>query len=185
MYYTISDADERDTGSCRAGNECPFVHDATRLPARAVTMTTPTGRAVDASGARVRPDEHGLVQDRRQAVTNPVPASRVVAKPIPGAQTQSPRQFQLGQIRRRFSPSEQLLQGPDEGTTLLKFNLSPSDPDFPFEMSTLQCQLYVPAGYPESKPWLKVGNHDIPEDFLLMWSLALLVWSRNARSQRY
>lgn len=166
MNHTISEADERDTGSCRAGNECPFVHDATRLPAK-VTMTTPAREALHASGAGVRPDEHGLVQDRRQAVTKPVPASRVVAKPVPGAQTQSPRQFQLGQIRRRFSPSEQLLQGPDEGTTLLKFNLTPSDPDFPFEMSTLQCQLYVPAGYPELRPWLKVGNHDIPRGFSL------------------
>jgi hypothetical protein len=158
----------RRIGSCRAGNNCPFVHDATRLPARAVTTTTtPGGEAVDASGSGSLADEDGMVQDRRQAVTKPVPASRVVAKPVPVAQTQSPRQFQLGQIRRRFSPSEQTLQGPDDGTTLLKFYLTPSDPDFPFEMSSLKCQLHVPASYPESKPWLKVGNNDIPRGFSL------------------
>jgi hypothetical protein len=126
---------------------------------------TPSGGAVDA--LRGPPDEDGMVQDRRQAVTEPVPASRVVPKPIPGAQALDPRQFQLGQIRRRFSPSEQVLQGAERGTTLLQFNLAPSDPDFPFEMSVLQCQLYVPAGYPESKPWLKVGNQDIPRGFSL------------------
>lgn len=113
------------------------------------------------------PDEDGMVQDRRQAVTEPVPASRVVSKPIPGAQVHDPRQFQLGQIRQRFSPSEQVVQGAERGTTLLRFNLAPSDPDFPFEISVLQCQLYVPAGYPESKPWLKVGNQDIPRGFSL------------------
>jgi hypothetical protein len=128
-------------------------------------MTTPSGDTI--SPSVVMPDEDGMVQDRRQAVTKPVPASRVVAKPIPGAQTQNPRQFQLGQIRRRFSPSEQVLQGPDGGTSLLKFNLTPSDPDFPFEMNTLQCQLYVPTGYPDLKPWLKVGNRDIPRGFSL------------------
>lgn len=167
-HHTIAEADQGDIGSCRAGYECPFVHDATRLPARAVTtMTTPGGQAVDASGSGVRPDEDGMLLDRRQAVTKPVPASRVVPKPIPGAQTQSPYDFQLGQIRRRFSPSEQVLQGPEGETTVLKFNLTPSDPDFPFEMSALNCQLYVPAGYPESKPRLKVGNRDIPRGFSL------------------
>jgi hypothetical protein len=130
-------------------------------------MATPRGEPADASESGARPDADGMVQDRRQAVTKPVPASRVVAKPIPGVQTESPRQFQLGQIRRRFSPSEQVRQVPEEGTTLLKFNLTPSDPDFPFELSALQCQLYVPAGYPGSKPWLKVGNQDIPRGFSL------------------
>lgn len=132
-------------------------------------MTTPGGEAVDdaARSREVPVGDDGMVQDRRQAVTKPVSASRVVVRPVPAAQKQSPRQFQLGQIRRRFSPSEQVLQGAEEGTSLLKFNLTPSDPDFPFEMSSLQCQLYVPASYPESKPWLRVGNRDIPRGFSL------------------
>lgn len=171
MIHTIVSKAKRLTvrgiGSCRAGDDCPFVHDATRLPPRTVTMTTPSGVSVDASGSGALLDGDGTVQDRRQAITKPVPASRVVTKPIPGVQMESPRQFQLGQIRRRFSPSEQMLQVPEKGTTLLKFNLTPSDPDFPFELSTLQCQLYVPAGYPESKPRLKVGNQDIPRGFSL------------------
>jgi hypothetical protein len=105
-----------------------------------------------------------MIQDRRQAVTKPVPASRVVSKPIPQAQTKDPREFQLGQIRRRFSPKETRLA---DGGILLKFSLTPSDPDFPFEMTALECQLSVPVKYPGVKPTLKVGNRDIPRGFAL------------------
>jgi hypothetical protein len=108
--------------------------------------------------------EDGMIQDRRQAVTKPVPASRVVSKPIPQAQTKDPREFQLGQIRRRFSPKETKHA---DGGALLKFNLAPSDPDFPFEMTTLECLLSVPVKYPKSRPTLKVGNKDIPRGFAL------------------
>jgi hypothetical protein len=110
------------------------------------------------------PRDDGMIQDRRQAVTKPVPTSRVVSKPIPQAQTKDPREFQLGQIRRRFSPKE--TKHPDGGA-LLKFSLAPSDPDFPFEMTALECLLSVPLKYPESRPTLKVGNKDIPRGFAL------------------
>ncbi|KAK0120057.1 hypothetical protein ONS95_011470 [Cadophora gregata] len=109
--------------------------------------------------------EDGLIQDRRQAVTKPVPSSRVVAKPVPQIQTQDPREFQLGQIRRRFSPKE--TKQPGGGATLLKFSLAPSDPDFPFEMTSLECLLSVPVAYPKEGPSLKVENKDIPRGFSL------------------
>lgn len=105
-----------------------------------------------------------MIQDRRQAVREPVPASRVVPKPVPQAQTQNPREFQLCQLRRRYSPKETVQQG---GGTLLKFSLAPSDPDFPFEMTALDCVLSVPSAYPKSTPSLKVGNRDIPRGFAL------------------
>jgi hypothetical protein len=108
-----------------------------------------------------------MVQDRRQAVSLPVPASRVVPKPVPQAQTQDPREFQLGQIRRRFSPKETRQTGQYAGAALLKFSLTPSDPDFPFEMTALECSLSVPASYPIDHPTLKVGNKDIPRGFAL------------------
>jgi hypothetical protein len=107
--------------------------------------------------------DNGTAQDRRQAVTQPV-ASRVVPKPVPQAQTQDPREFQLGQIRRRFSPKE---TKQSDGSTLLKFSLTPSDPDFPFEMTALDCSLSVPLAYPRAQPSLKVGNKDIPRGFAL------------------
>ncbi|KAG0645939.1 hypothetical protein D0Z07_8031 [Hyphodiscus hymeniophilus] len=117
-------------------------------------------------------EDDGMIQDRRQAITKPVPASRVVTKPIPQAATQDPLEFQLGQIRRRFNPKETKLVGNamldiEEGTSLLQFKMAPSDPDFPFEMTALEVSLSVPSSYPKLKPSLKVGNKDIPRGFAL------------------
>ncbi|KAH8816053.1 hypothetical protein F5884DRAFT_206626 [Xylogone sp. PMI_703] len=158
-------------GYCRNGNDCPFVHDPTRLPGSKLGKDeTIRDTHVDSeASSQPVPDENGMVQDRRQAVKRPS-STRVVPKPVPKAQIDDPREFQLGQIRRRYSPKETTqsaneLWGIEEGTTLLKFNLPPSDPDFPFEISMLECQLSVPPGYPESRPTLKVGNRDIPRGF--------------------
>lgn len=105
-------------------------------------------------------------------MTTPVP-SRLVSKPIPKAQTEDPREFQLGQIRRRFSPKETRLSSSNGGedAVVLTFSLAPSDPDFPFDLDKLQCSLTVPATYPgpdaESKPKLKVANKDMPRGFAI------------------
>lgn len=107
--------------------------------------------------------EEGMLQDRRQVVTQPI-TSRVVSKPVSQAQTDNPREFQLGQIRRRYSPKE---SKQSDGSALLKFSLTPSDPDFPFEMTALDCTFSVPLSYPEAKPSLKVWNKDIPRGFAL------------------
>ena len=115
---------------------------------------------ISASGSGSAVGHDGLVQDRRQATKETLP-SRVVSKPVPQAQILDPREFQLGQIRRRFSPKETV----QNGGALLKFNIVPSDPDFPFEMTALECLLSVPLTYPETKPSLKVGNKDIPRGF--------------------
>jgi uncharacterized CHY-type Zn-finger protein len=110
--------------------------------------------------------------NRRQAVSRPLP-SRVVSRPVPVSQIQDPREFQLGQIRRRYSPKEThpvVSSGPEENT-VLDFSMTPSDPDFPFEMNTLQCSLVVPSSYPgpdpESRPRLRVKNKDIPRGFAI------------------
>ncbi|RFU30207.1 hypothetical protein B7463_g6118, partial [Scytalidium lignicola] len=159
-------------GYCRNGNDCPFVHDQTMLPGSKLGKDEAIQSAgINSEASTQQPvlDENVMVQDRRQAVRRP-PAARVVPKPVPKAQVEDPREFQLGQIRRRYSPKEtnqsaNELWGIEEGTTSLKFNLPPSDPDFPFEISVLECQLSVPPGYPESRPTLKVGNRDIPRGF--------------------
>lgn len=106
-----------------------------------------------------------VVEDGHPAVSRAVPAARVVTKPVPQAQTKDPREFQLGQIRRRFSPKES--KQPGTNATLLKFSLTPSDPDFPFEMTALECLLSIPLSYPHDRPSLKVGNKDIPRGFAL------------------
>jgi hypothetical protein len=127
---------------------------------------------VEASSSGAVVGDDGMIQDRRQAVTKPVPASRVVQKPVPQAATQDPREFQLGQIRRRFNPKESKLAGNEmldieEGTSLLQFKITPSDPDFPFEMTALEVSLSVPPTYPKNRPSLRVGNKDIPRGFAL------------------
>lgn len=98
---------------------------------------------------------------RNQAVAEPS-SSRVVPKPVPASQAQDPRGYQLGQLRRRFSPKESTS---DDGTTSLIFKLKPSDPDFAFDLAFLECDVRVPASYPEERPTLRVRNSSIPRGF--------------------
>lgn len=86
----------------------------------------------------------------------------MVQKPISRLQKDDPRQFQIGQLERRFSTTQKVADG---GSTL-SFQLVPSDPDFPFELTGLDCVLRVPDGYPESsRPSLAVSNHDMPRGY--------------------
>ena len=50
---------------------------------------------------------------------------------------------------------------------MLKFDLTPSDPDFPFEMTSLKCVLSIPVAYPAEIVRLKVENQDIPRGFAI------------------
>jgi hypothetical protein len=44
--------------------------------------------------------------------------------------------------------------------------MKPTDPDFPYEIEELKCQVIVPAGYPTTAmPHLRVLNKDIPRGF--------------------
>ena len=99
--------------------------------------------------------------DSQQAVSQPR-ADRVVPKPIPQSQTLDPRKYQIEQLKRRFSPRISNLQN---GTTNVQFQLRPSDPDFPFELDFLECELQIPESYPEGNPALRVRNKDIPRGF--------------------
>ncbi|EMR70014.1 putative chy zinc finger domain-containing protein [Eutypa lata UCREL1] len=99
--------------------------------------------------------------DSRQAVTAPSP-NRVVPKPVPSTQAEDPRKYQIEQMKRRFSATQNNLRN---GTTNLVFRLRPSDPDFPFELDFLECELQVPSSYPEKLPVLRVKNTDIPRGF--------------------
>jgi hypothetical protein len=148
-------------GKCRAGKNCSFLHDENAIPR---TRVSDHGEGPESSGpSRTSTDNTHLDQDRKQALTHPI-ASRVVSKPVTQAQTQDPWEFQVGQIRRRFQPKESRQR---DGSVLLRFSLRPSDPDFPFEMSALECSLTVPTAYPKANPSLKVGNRDIPRGFAL------------------
>ncbi|SPO04969.1 uncharacterized protein DNG_07654 [Cephalotrichum gorgonifer] len=106
-----------------------------------------------------------LPLNRTQAVAE-APAARVVAKPVPNSQADDPRGYQIAQLRRRYSPKESAL---DDGTTSLLFKLRPSDPDFPFNLEYLDCDLRVPAGYPGDgqPPSLHVRGSGLPRGFAI------------------
>lgn len=103
----------------------------------------------------------GSPLDHKQAVPS-ASSSRIVPKPVPEAQVQDPRGFQIEQLKRRFSPKESTTS---EGDTSLVFKLKPSDPDFPFELPYLDCDVRIPEEYPEERPVLLVRNKDIPKGF--------------------
>ena len=100
--------------------------------------------------------------DGRQYVAPPVDISRVVQKPVPRIQRESPREFQIQQVKRRFSAAEKH----EDGRSTLFFRLTPSDPDFPFEMDGLDCVLHVPEEYPKTtRPSLEVKNKEMGRGF--------------------
>ncbi|KFA63594.1 hypothetical protein S40285_04111 [Stachybotrys chlorohalonatus IBT 40285] len=106
----------------------------------------------------------GAPRSRQQAVSQP-PASRVVPKPVPESQAKDPRTYQIEQLRRRFSPKEST--NASDNSTSLTFKLAPSDPDFPFELAYLDCEMRVPEAYPEERPALLVRNKDMPRGFAI------------------
>ncbi|MBE3045450.1 hypothetical protein IMZ48_23465, partial [Candidatus Bathyarchaeota archaeon] len=99
--------------------------------------------------------------NRSQAVPE-ASAARVVPKPVPEAQAADPRGYQISQLHRRHAPKESTLT---DGTTSLVFKLTPSDPDFPFDLDALECDVRVPAAYPEAPPTLRVRSSGMPRGF--------------------
>ncbi|KAI9736538.1 MAG: hypothetical protein M1818_006049 [Claussenomyces sp. TS43310] len=149
-----------------AGSKCSYLHDPAPLDNQ--------GREDKGShlASLQSPAQPAIDQDRRQAVQLPS-ASRIVAKPTSKAQIENPREYQLGQLRRRYKPKETVARdnglSEADSTTLLEFKVTPSDPDFPFEMDALHCILSVPPKYPaleeNSRPSINVRNRDIPRGF--------------------
>lgn len=98
----------------------------------------------------------------RRFIPPPLDGSRVVRKPVPKAQTEDPREFQIRQLKRRFPPIEKS----ENGGTSYAFSMAPSDPDFPFEMVGLQCVLHVPTTYPEEgRPSIDVKNKEMDRGY--------------------
>lgn len=169
---------------CRAGDACPFIHDPSRLKT-AVTGSGPREHAQHVSKdvtseqllSGPRAAVHGpsaMVPEGRRFVAPPVESARVVQKPVPRAQAENPREYQIQQLRRRFSPAE---RDEDNGIAFT-FRMVPSDPDFPFEMAGLECILHVPLTYPEGgRPSLEVKNKDMDRGYQInvergFWQLA-------------
>lgn len=82
-------------------------------------------------------------------------------RPTPRAQLDDPRGFQLAQLRRRYAPAERSA----DGATVLEFSLTPSDPDFPYDIDKLECVLTVPQGFPAAPAALRIRNRDMPRGY--------------------
>lgn len=161
---------------CRAGNDCPFVHDLSRpeptlglakLEESSYPIPIPGSISPDSTQYRCPPIQADGATPRphNQTRYNPpaVDASRVVQKPVSRFQKDSPREFQIQQLERRYPALQKEIVN-DE--TTLSFQLVPSDPDFPFELAWLNCVLHVPATYPQDgKPSLAVKNKDMPRGY--------------------
>ena len=97
---------------------------------------------------------------------------------MPQSESNDPRGFQISQIKKRFSARE---DHGSEGVTSLAFKLIPSDPDFPFEMSALDCLLKVPREFPEQKPSLRVTNKAMDRGFQVNVECGFdMIWNQSS-----
>ncbi|RMZ92392.1 hypothetical protein DV736_g378, partial [Chaetothyriales sp. CBS 134916] len=87
----------------------------------------------------------------------------MVTKQIPAAQRAEPRGIEIQQVKRRFNP----VVSQNGYDTVLAFKLTPSDPDFPFELDGLHILLKVPKDYRHggSGPSMRVTNPEIERGF--------------------
>ncbi|KAM0723923.1 hypothetical protein Q7P37_000914 [Cladosporium fusiforme] len=139
----------KSKGGCRAGDACPYAH-----PSAQDEQSARQKPARQTSKKQAAPAN----QPQRQYQPPPVDDGKVVR---PKPHVDNPRAFQVGQITRRFKTE---VSDSDDGSTYT-FKMSPSDPDFPYEIEALECMLSVPNGYPSSSPTLRVLNKDIPRGF--------------------
>ncbi|KAK5078900.1 hypothetical protein LTR64_002682 [Lithohypha guttulata] len=147
---------------CRAGNQCRFQHIKPVEPSSLIEK----GNSTDA-------EPHALSHTNPRALSaTTVSSARLeranvsrapVSRPVAQAELDDPREYQITQVVRRHKPFRADLG--DE--TTLKFRLSPTDPDFPFELENgLQCVLRVPSTYPRNgKPTLAVQNPEMARGF--------------------
>ncbi|KAI9805956.1 MAG: hypothetical protein M1825_000570 [Sarcosagium campestre] len=123
----------------------------------------PTPQVLDTRGENLQDSRPGATdQSRRRYLAAPVDETKLVKRPISKAQLADPRAYQIRQLVRRFALQDERVQSES-----LAFSLTPSDPDFPFDIKDgLSCVLKVPLNYPSKEPpSLQVNNEDIPRGF--------------------
>ncbi|OCK73282.1 hypothetical protein K432DRAFT_340518 [Lepidopterella palustris CBS 459.81] len=158
---------------CRAGGSCPFIHELSGLSQQTSGAVQQRehrshGSTIASQGAVFTEPGFKLQASQaegstgRQYDASSIGPSHIVQRPTTKAELDNPREFQLSQVRRRFSPKEK--KEADE--TILAFQMRPSDPDFPFDIEALDCVLRVPSDYPKSgKPILAVRNSNMPRGY--------------------
>ncbi|OCT53622.1 CHY zinc finger domain protein [Cladophialophora carrionii] len=136
-----------------------ILHVQSKGKAPSTDQTPGRQQAQDRADSSVGNQPQALPHPARISVSRRSPSQ----KPVSQLQQANPREFQLGQVLKRFSPARSETQ---DGT-LLTFSLAPSDPDFPFELQGgLRCSLTVPAGYPQhGKPTIRITNAEMARGF--------------------
>lgn len=64
-------------------------------------------------------------------------------------------------MKRRFNA----VQTSTINITILSFKLQPTDPDFPYELESLDCVLQIPKSYPQNGPLLNIQNKEMEKGF--------------------
>lgn len=151
---------------CRAGDSCPYLHEdapGTETSAQPCRENPGSGNEQEESRPQIRDNTPATAEGSSstsssgQRPFDMAPRERV-QKPVTLAQKEDPRNFQLNQLRRRFNPEETTI----ENDTSLSFKLTPSDPDFPYELEALKCTMLIPSTYPEAgMPTIRVTNEEI------------------------
>ncbi|KAF7719657.1 Uncharacterized protein PECH_004155 [Penicillium ucsense] len=150
---------------CRAGAECPFIHDAAVRDQKKDAPSESSEPKPSTSSTNVGVTAGSGCSDANASTSNQAVTKSTVAqvtRPVSKVERNDPREFQLNQLRRRFRPQEEeVIDG-----TKFTFGLVPSDPDFPFELDALKCILHVPSTYPDKgRPKLSVTNTEMEAAF--------------------
>ncbi|KAG1445406.1 hypothetical protein G6F56_009926 [Rhizopus delemar] len=78
----------------------------------------------------------------------------------------SKREIEIGQLETRYKSTYKFIKE-DDKQTIVRLAIKPTDPDFPFELNTLQLQLFIPIDYPSTVCQIQVLNTDIPKGFAI------------------
>ncbi|VVT53461.1 uncharacterized protein SAPINGB_P003585 [Magnusiomyces paraingens] len=107
--------------------------------------------------------------------------SRVVQKPQrKNPKNHSPRSNELEQLKKGFP---NIIE--DElDSSKFSMVLRPSDPDFPFDISNLEFDLFVPISYPRDPPLITVTNSDIPKGFSVNVDLGFRDMARSSLGKK-
>ncbi|KAI9711882.1 MAG: hypothetical protein M1828_001794 [Chrysothrix sp. TS-e1954] len=152
---------------CRAGDQCPYLHesatkqqagDATNRNPNTITNAQTTDHKASTQDTQIH--QTAPIDDKQRIPEQVRDAARQVQAP---RITKDPRSFQISQIRTRFSAKEEKSH---DGVTTLQFRMPPSDPDFPFEIESLDCILRLPIYFPQyHKPSLRVKNPEMERGY--------------------
>ncbi|KAG0351510.1 hypothetical protein BC939DRAFT_463975 [Gamsiella multidivaricata] len=144
---------------CRNGAACRFLHTA---PSPQPASSAP--RTATASTATAAPTRT-TATIARAPVRKPLPKQlRDLSQDQTAA---SLRTYEISQIESRFSSSFVRItdSNSDQIADIFQLKITPSDPDFPYEIESLHIQLTVPKDYPQSPCSVEVLNKDIPKGY--------------------